>query len=59
MTPEEEKVHRKLRAEQLQADGEKWPTIGATLSSRQQAKINELCRRLENALNAADRKAGG
>ena len=59
MTPDEEKAHRKLRAEQLQADGEKWLTLGATLSARQQAKINELCRRLENALNAADRKAGG
>ncbi len=59
MTPEEEKAHRKLRAEQLQADGEKWPTLGAVLSAWQQAKINEICRRLENALNAADKGAGG
>lgn len=59
MEPSEEKAHRELRKEQLKADGEKWPTIGATLSARQQARINEFCKRLENALNAADGKAGG
>ena len=59
MDESEKKAHLELRAEQLRADQEKWPTIGATLSSRQQAKINEFCRRLEKALNAAERKAGG
>ena len=62
MTPEEERAHRKLREEQLRSDmataGE-WPKLKATLSARQQARINEICKTLEKALKEADGKSGG
>ena len=61
MTPEEERMHRKLRDEQLRSDmataGE-WPKLKSALSARQQARINEICKTLEKALNEAERAAG-